>query len=90
MAGQSNGIYRFGNAGRSTIFGPGIFNLDFGLYKDFSLTERLKMQFRSEFFNAFNRANFNGLSTSLTSGSYGQITGASDGREIQFALKLSF
>jgi carboxypeptidase family protein len=90
LAGQTNGIFRFGNASRSTIFGPGIFNLDFGLYKDFRLSERLTMQFRSEYFNSLNRANFNGLSTSLTSGAYGQITGASDGREIQFALKLSF
>ncbi|HMD83660.1 MAG TPA: carboxypeptidase-like regulatory domain-containing protein [Terriglobia bacterium] len=90
LAGQANGVYRFGNAGRGILDGPGIFNLDFGMYKDFKLSERFKMQFRSEFFNAFNRANFNGLSTSITSGSTGQITGAADGREIQFALKLTF
>ena len=90
QADYDNGIYRFGNAGRSTIDGPGIFNLDFGMYKNFKLTERVKMQFRSEFFNSLNRANFGGPSTNLTSGDYGQITSAADGREIQFALKLSF
>jgi hypothetical protein len=90
LAGQTNGIYRFGNAGRGILEGPGIFNLDFGLYKNFKITERFNMQFRSEFFNSFNRANFNSVSTSLTSGNYGQLTGASDGRQIQFALKLTF
>jgi hypothetical protein len=90
LAGQANGIYRFGNAGRSVLDGPGIFNLDFGLYKNFKITERFSMQFRSEFFNSFNRANFNNVSTFLTSGSYGQLTGAADGREIQFALKFIF
>jgi hypothetical protein len=92
LAGQANGIYRFGNAGRSIIEGPGIFDLDFGMYKDFNLSERFKLQFRGEFFNAFNTADFAtvGPSLSLTAGNYGQLTGAADAREIQFALKLTF
>jgi hypothetical protein len=54
------------------------------------------MQFRSEFFNAINKADFgnailsNVLSTNLTSGNYGQVVAAGPGREIQFALKLLF
>jgi len=90
LAGQTNGIYRFGNSGRSIIEGPGIFNLDMGVYKNFDLSERFKMEFRAEFFNILNHANFNGMSMSLTSGSTGQLTGAMDGRDIQFALKLTF
>jgi Carboxypeptidase regulatory-like domain len=90
QADYNSGTYRFGNAARSTIDGPGIFNLDLGVYKTFRVNERLKLEFRSEFFNAFNRPNFGGPSTNLTSGDYGQITSASDGREIQFALKMMF
>ncbi len=80
----------FGNSGRSIIRGPGIFNLDFGLLKNFRLTERLKMQFRSEFFNSFNRANFGDPVVNLAAGNLGQLVSASDAREIQFALKLTF
>jgi hypothetical protein len=91
LAGQNNGIYRFGNSGRSIIVGPGIFNLDFGLYKTFRLSERLKLQFRSEYFNAFNHANFGSPDMSVTDGSgMGVVSSAADGREIQFALKLLF
>jgi hypothetical protein len=96
QADYSKGIYRFGNASRSSIVGPGIFNLDFGLYKNFKLSERFTMQFRSEFYNSINNADFgnaitqNVLSTNLTSGSYGQIVAAGIGREIQFGLKLMF
>src|SRR5262249_10175887 len=95
QADNSKGIYRFGNSSRGTIVGPGIFNLDFGLYKNFKLSERFTMQFRSEFYNSINNPAFgsatqSGLSTNLTDGSYGQITGAGDGREIQFGLKLMF
>ena len=90
LAGQANGVYRFGNSGQGIIVGPGIFNLDLGMYKDFKLSERFKLQFRGEFFNTFNTANFQNLAMSLTSGNYGQVTSAADGREIQFALKLSF
>jgi hypothetical protein len=96
QADYNNGIYRFGNSSRSTILGPGIFNLDFGLYKNFKLSERFTMQFRSEFYNAINKADFgnaitsNVLSTNLTSGNYGQVVAAGPAREIQFGLKLLF
>ncbi len=56
---------------------------------DFVLTERVKMQFRSEFFNAVNHTNFGVPGVTLGSG-FGQIVSAADGRIIQFALKMSF
>ena len=97
QADYNKGIYRFGNASRSAILGPGIFNLDVGLYKDFQLSERFKLQFRSEFFNAFNSPDFgnpannaNSLSTNVTQGNYGQVVAAANGRQIQFALKLTY
>jgi hypothetical protein len=50
-----------GNAGRNSITGPGLFNLDFSLYKNFpirKISESASVQFRAEFFNILNRANF--------------------------------
>ena len=56
---------------------------------DFAVTERIGMQFRVEFFNAFNHTNFGVPGVTLGSG-FGQIVSASDARIIQFALKLKF
>jgi len=47
-----------GNAGRNSIVGPGLFNLDFSLYKNFAVKEKAKVQFRAEFFNVLNHPNF--------------------------------
>jgi hypothetical protein len=79
------GVY--GDAGRGLINGPAFNNSDFSLLKDFALTERHKVQFRSEFFNAFNQVNFTSVGTAVNSGEFGRITSASDGRVIQFGLK---
>jgi hypothetical protein len=48
----------FGNLGRTTMRGPGFAQWDFGLFKNFDLSEEVGMQFRAEFFNILNRANF--------------------------------
>jgi len=87
----------YGNLGRNTVVGPGIATVDFSLTKLTQLGERLKMDFRAEFFNLLNRANF-GLpnaqvfSTNLEpSGTAGRITSTTTtSRQIQFALKLLF
>jgi hypothetical protein len=85
-------IYRFGNSGRSIIEGPGIFNLDLGLYKTFKLSERFNFQFRGEFFNALNHTNFSNPDMNVQDGAgMGIVNGTNgDNREIQFALKLTF
>jgi len=84
------------NSGRGMFRGPSQCNSDLYVFKDFKLTERFKMQFRTEFFNILNHANFalgsdtNGK-LSLDSASFGQITNTSvNARLIQFALRLSF
>src|SRR5262249_39603728 len=79
----------FGNSGVGILRGPGYQNLDFNLAKDFAIWERLMAQFRAEFFNALNRANFGVPGVSL-GGGFGQIVSANDARIIQFALKLKF
>ncbi len=86
--------------------GPGFHRLDFSLFKDFQLTERFKLQFRSEFFNILNHPNFNapgfggngvvaiGGAKNYTSSNFGEIGSTRDApydpRQIQFALKLYF
>ncbi|HXL23148.1 MAG TPA: TonB-dependent receptor [Candidatus Dormibacteraeota bacterium] len=55
----------FGNLGRDQIFGPGFWNVDFSFSKNFELRDRLKLQFRTEFFNIFNHPNFALPSNSL-------------------------
>ena len=53
----------FGTAGRNIIRGPGFFNTDLSLLKDFRITESRYLQFRAEFFNIFNHPNFTGISS---------------------------
>src|SRR5215471_746030 len=80
----------FGNMGRNVFDGPGFFTLDVGAYKNFAITESKRVQFRSEFFNITNRANFTNPNTTLTSSHFGQISGTQPARVIQLALKLAF
>jgi hypothetical protein len=81
----------FGTAGKGSLRGPGYFNWDMGLGKNFALPgEHLKLQFRAEYFNVFNRANFNDPGVSLSGSALGQILGAQDPRIGQLSLKLTF
>jgi hypothetical protein len=80
----------FGTSSRGILFGPSLVNVDFSLFKEFPVKEKGKFQFRSEFFNLFNHPNFNSMDTGLSSGTFGHLTGANDGRIAQFALKYLF
>jgi hypothetical protein len=80
----------FGNTGRNILRGPGYFDVDVSVFKDFSLTERFRLQFRAESFNIENRPNFQNPSSAVNSGTYGKITSAFDPRVLQFALKVMF
>jgi len=68
---------------------PHYADLDFSLHKDFQMTERFKLQFRTDFINAFNHVNFEAPNTSIGP-TMGQITNAEPPRNIQLALKLYF
>ncbi len=88
------------------VNGPGVGRLDFSLFKDFRISERYRLQFRSEFFNILNHPTFNAPgfggngvvavpgSTTYTSTNFGKIGSTrfpfQDPRQIQFALKLFF
>ena len=90
QAALSAGQPRFGNSGRNILDGPGVGNIDFSAYKNFSFGERAKLEFRVESFNLFNHANFGAPVSSFGSGNFGVIGGASDGQDIQFGLTLKF
>jgi Carboxypeptidase regulatory-like domain/TonB-dependent Receptor Plug Domain len=86
-----------GNARRNILAGPGLVNLDFSIYKNTRISEKLTTQFRAEFFNVVNRANFQ---SPLDNNALFDPTGApqsgagvidqtaNDSREVQFALKF--
>jgi hypothetical protein len=86
----------YGNLGRGTFTGPGLADLDMSLFKGFTLTERLRAQFRAEFFNVLNHVNYGTpnaivFTGAVPSSSAGLITTtATTSRQIQFGLKLIF
>ena len=85
------GIYRYGNAGRNLLHGPGLVNMDFSFFRNIPLKERLKLQFRAEMFNLLNHPNFGNPSSTFNTSSFGNITGTTtDNRDVQFGLRLSF
>jgi hypothetical protein len=94
---------QFGTCAPYQFYGPGIQTWDLSLFKQFKFTERYQLQFRTEFFNAFNHPNFANPNANIGSpGSFGKVNntlapilgtdsgGPGDPREIQFALKLYF
>ena len=80
----------YGNFAKGTLRGPGFFNTDLGASKNLTIREKIKVQFRAEFFNFFNTVHFNNPGTSVVSGSFGNIVSARDPRIGQLALKLQF
>jgi hypothetical protein len=80
------GVY--GSTGRNIISGPATNRTDLSLMKDLVIREALRLQLRSEFFNAFNQVTLSAPNTSASASNFGRITGASSGREVQLALKL--
>ncbi|HWP43329.1 MAG TPA: carboxypeptidase-like regulatory domain-containing protein, partial [Blastocatellia bacterium] len=85
---------RFGDAGRNTLIGPSLYNVDFALLKTTKLSEKVSLQFRAEFFNLFNHPNRARPSFILeNAGGFGFADpGEVDAspRRIRLALKLIF
>ncbi len=82
--------YTFGNAGWGILEGPGLITADLGLHRAIPITERTKMTFRWEMFNAFNRANFTNPNPVIGSPAAATISGTYPSRSMQMALKLTF
>ena len=83
--------FTFGNAGRNSVYGPGMQALDFAIVRLFTLTERAKFQFRGEFFNALNHTNLGTPDRFVNTPQFGTITeSTTPGREIQLSARVMF
>jgi outer membrane receptor protein involved in Fe transport len=85
-----------GNLGRDTFVGPGSWETDMTMAKNFKVTERVGVKFEVAAFNIFNRANFvlatagGGAHNGITSGIFGKAAGTLGARVMQAGLKISF
>jgi hypothetical protein len=88
----------FGNLGRNAFRAPAISQLDMGLSKYFPVTERVRIRFRADLFNVFNRAQFGAPNADLSQSNFGVITttisnyatGRGTPRELQLSAKIVF
>jgi len=94
---------RYGTSGLNILRGPGVANFDLGLFRQFTVTEKIKLQFRAEAFNATNTPHFNNPGTNVSNvirnsdggisklNGYTEITSAqADQRQLRLGLRLSF
>jgi len=79
-----------GTSARNLLDAPGFRDIDMGIFRDFRFTERMKLQFRAEFTNIFNLVSLNAPNSTLTSSTFGQITGAQTMRQLQLGLRLTW
>jgi hypothetical protein len=77
----------FGNLGRNAFRAPNFEQMDLAVNKNFRITEGMKLQFRSEFFNILNHTNFGVPNQQSNSTAFGTITTTYPPRQIQFGLK---
>ncbi len=80
---------RWGTEGRNVVIGPGINNWDFSMFKNFSVDEHRRFQFRAEFFNLFNHPEFAFPGATIGTAQFGRISGTTrDPRDVQLSLKF--
>ncbi len=89
-------VVGYGNVGRNTLRGPGVWNTDVDVARDFPITERLKMQFRAEFYNLPNTSHFgtgsggSGMDLNVNDSAFMQMTSSYGERNIRFAVHVQF
>lgn len=81
---------RFGTLGFNALRGPSAFTYDAAIHKQFNVTERQRIQFRLEMFNALNHVTFANPNATRSAPTFGQILSGSGGRNLQLALKYAF
>ena len=81
---------QFGTEGRNVNVGPAYADWDFGVLKNFKVTESKQIQFRAELFNILNRANFRLPDSDISSPTFNYILAANAPRQVQFALKFMY
>lgn len=96
---QPTGV-TFGNTGRNFFSGPGLYSLNLSLFRNIRVTERFKVELRAETFNFTNTPQFSNPATSITSSTFGVVTGTvgsgtgvngtGGGRALQLGVKVIF
>jgi len=82
---------RFGTSGRNLLRGPGVVNLDLGVFRKLTITERLALEFRTEAHNATNTPHFANPGNNVNAGNFMQVLSATeDQRQIRFGLRLQW
>jgi len=84
----SQDLGQFGTANRRFFHGPGLLNTDFAVLKSTKFTESMSLEFRAEFFNIFNHAQFKNPSGNFSSSNFGIVTSARDPRIGQLSMKF--
>jgi hypothetical protein len=101
FAAVPSGVVAFGNSGRNIVRGPGFFNLDTSLFREFAIRERIKLQVRAEMFGATNTPHLNNPGTDVTNAATfgvitstlntaGRGTGTGGERQVWFSGKVTF
>ncbi|MBV8706841.1 MAG: hypothetical protein JO028_06615 [Acidobacteriaceae bacterium] len=80
----------FGNLGAYAVFLPFWSNWDASLQKAFPIGEHVRANFRAELYNFPQHFSYTSIGTTYPSGNFGQVTGATDPRTLQLALRVSF
>ena len=80
----------FGNLGRNVFHGPGIHNWDVSVVKRIQVKEQQQLEFRTEFLNVFNHAQFQNPSGSINSVDFGRITNTLSPRIVEISLRYAF
>jgi hypothetical protein len=83
--------YTYGNAGRNSVYGPGMETMDLGVVRSFSVREKTRLEMRAEFFNALNRTNLGTPDRFVNTSTFSSITeSTTPGREVQVSARIEF
>jgi hypothetical protein len=87
---SSGRTIRRGNMGATALTGPGIWNLDLSLSKNFKVGEKTKVELKTDLVNALNHTQYNGIAANLSGLAFGQANSTANARVIQVQLRLAF
>jgi hypothetical protein len=90
ISAASGRTIRPGNIGSGAVRGPGYWNIDFSLGKNFSITEHTRLQFRLDAFNVLNHTNYTSFSTDVNNSRFGKFTNTRGARVMQLNARFSF
>jgi len=83
--------YTYGNAGRNTLFGPGRWNWDMSIFKNFTIRDEMRFELRAEAFNVFNHPQFGQPNSNIGNAQVGVITSTvGNPRQLQLGLRFQF